>query len=520
MIQGDDNSGSPSGLATALARGTGMNVAGFAARVVLVSLHSLLAARLFGARSYGVYTVGMAAVGLLSFIGQVGFGRTITRFVALYYGKDEPESIVRTLKLVLQISMPASVAVGLVLGVGAEPMARLFGEPVLVSSFRVLALAVPALTLATLLAAFTQGFQRMRHKVIALDMVGPGVEVVGLVVLALLGAGQLGLPIAYTLSLVLSGALLIYYARVDIGRLAAKLPASASVSREPTSRAMLGFASSVWAVNILMNVRRRASVLMLGVMGTSASVGVFGVLQRLVVLGTTFLISFNSMFGPMVANLVERQRYGELSRLYKVSTRWMLIVSLPFVVTLGFFGREILQLYGPEFVRGSSALWYLAGALFFQVATGSCGVILMMSGRPQYSAMNEAIMLVTVVALNVLLIPPYGLLGAAWAVAAGTVMVNTLRVIEVWWHLRMHPYSMPVLRAVAASAAMSAVLWAWRAHVLGDSMVVPVLGLGVIVGMLVYGVVLIVLGLDQEELEMLRAVRGRLRRIRAASDQV
>ena len=65
---------------------------------------------------------------------------------------------------------------------------------------------------------------------------------------------------------------------------------------------------------------------------------------------------------------------------------------------------------------------------------------------------------------------------------------------------------------------MAAILWAWRAHVLGDSMVVPVLGLGVLLGLLVYGVVLIVLGLDQEELEMLRAVRRRLLRTRAASD--
>jgi O-antigen/teichoic acid export membrane protein len=151
--------------------------------------------------------------------------------------------------------------------------------------------------------------------------------------------------------------------------------------------------------------------------------------------------------------------------------------------------------------------------MIFHVATGSCGTILMMSGHPEFSAINEAIMLVTVVGLNLLLIPRYGLLGAVWAVAAGLVAVNTLRVIQVWWYLRIHPYSLGLLKVATAGVTMCAILWGWRVYGLHESTTWYLLLLGAGLALLVYGIVLIVLGLEKEEVEALQALRQRLRRI-------
>lgn len=506
-------------LTKALARGTGINLAGYAVRVILVFLHSFFGARLYGAEAYGVYTVGIAAASLLSLVGQIGLGRTITRFVALYRARDEPEHVVSTLKLALGISMPVSIGLGLVLCIWALPMARIFGAPALVSSFRILGLAVPALALATLLAAFTQGFKRMRHKVIALDIANPGAEVLGLLILAWLGARQTGLSIAYTLSVMLSVALLINYARLYVRRLARASANSLGVSPTRLLRPVLGFAMPVLAVNTLMSVTQRASILMLGVMGTTAEVGVFSILQRLVGLGTSFLTSTNLMFGPMVADLVERQRFEEMSRLYKLSTRWVLVVSLPFFFITGFYGAEILQVFGPEFVGGADALRYVIAAGIFNMATGSCGVMLMMSGHPQYSAINEAITLAIVVCTNLLFIPHYGLLGAVWAVAAGTVMVNALRVIQVWWHLRIHPYSWTLSKVAVATVAMIASLWVWKTYALQGSTAWPLQVLGIGVALLVYTVVLVLSGLEDAEMEMLRTLQRRLARAWVSSAQ-
>ena len=512
----DDGSENINALTRALARGVATNLIGFAIRSILVFVHSFLAVRLYGAEFYGVYAIGIAVVSLLSFIGQLGLARTVTRFVALHQARNEPKHIVGTLQLVLRISMPVSIGIALALAIGAEPLANLFGEPVLVSScFRVLALAVPALTLATILSAFTEGFKQMRYRVIALDIVRPGVELLGLVMLFCLGARHLGLPVAYTLSVVLSGGLLICYAKLHLRRLVEAVATPASVSPVTPLKPLLGFAVPVLAVDVLMIATQRAGVLMLGMLGTSAMVGVLSILRQMVGIGMIFVMAMNFMFGPMVAELVEGRRFDELSYLYKVSTRWMLAATMPFFLVLGFFGAEILQIFGREFVGGSGVLWYLIAAAIFTVSVGVCGVILMMSGRPQYSVANEAIVLTTVVGLSLLFIPRYGLRGAVWASVAGAVLVNTLRVFQVWWHLRVHPYSWSLLKVAVAGVTMTAVLWIWKAYALQGRGVWYLLMLGSGIALLAYGVVLVTLGLDGTEMAMLRSLQSRAGRLRA-----
>jgi O-antigen/teichoic acid export membrane protein len=506
----DDSLGNSQALTRTLARGAGVNLTGFAARLALVSLHTVLGARLYGAEAYGVYAIGVAAVIMLSLVGQLGLGRTVTRFVALHQARNEPRHIVWTLRTTLRVALPISVAVGLILSVGAEPMASLFGEPGLVSPFRILGLVIPVVTLGALLAAFTQGFQRMRYKVIALDVVSPGVELLGLVFFAWLGLRNLGLPIAYVGSAVVSSVLLIYFTKRDLHRVMKEFPKSVSAFPGISVKPVLGFAMPLWAVDILTSVTRRASVLMLGMMSTSSMVGIFSVLQRVVALGTSFLLSLNTMFGPMVANLVERREFNELERLYKIATRWSLVAGLPFCLIAGFFRAEILELFGPEFVAGSDALWFLIGAMVANLLAGSCGVVLIMSGYPHYSSLNEAVMLITVVGLNLAFIPHYGLLGAAGALAIGTVIVNTLRVVQVWWHFRIHPFSWALSKVIMAGVVMGSTLAVWRVYALRWNIewYGSILGSGI--ALLAFGFVLFALGLEDSETEALQILKKRL----------
>ena len=506
-------------LARALARGTGVNLIGFAARILFVLLHSFLAARLFGAEAYGVYSVGIASVALLCAIGQLGLDRTITRFVALYRAKGESRHVRSTLRVVLITSMPVSLALGVALSLGAEPMSALFGEPRLMLPFRLLGFAVPLLALANLLTAFTQGFQQMRPRVLALDMVGPGIEVIGLVVLSYLGAQQTGLSLAYVLSVATSGALLVHYAGHCLRRSDAASADRPTRHRTVSLKPLIVFAIPVLAVDVLMSATHRINILMLGALGTSAMVGIFSVLTRMTSLGATLLVSLNRMFSPVVAELVEQQRLAELSRLYKISTRWALLAGLPFYLLLGFLGHEILYLYGSEFVEGAAALWYLVGAGVFNVSTGSCGVILMMSGRPQYSAINQFIDLVLLIAASFLLIPRYGLLGAACASAVGGITVNSLRVVQVWWHLRIHPYSIALLKVAMAGVAMGITLWARQVvwgHGEGSLLTVGLWAAGSI---LVYAALLLFLRLEAEEKSMFRAVHTKLLSSRLSAQQ-
>lgn len=497
--------------ALSLARGTGTNLLGFASRVLLVFVHSLVGARLYGAEAYGIYSEGITVVILLSLVGQLGLGRTtLTRFVAMYRARGQARPILSTLEVVLSVAAPASIAVGLALWVWAAPIARFFGEPSAVTSFHILAFAVPLLSLATILAAFTQGFKHMVPKTLALDVVAPAAEVAFAVAVACFGLRRIGLAASYTMATAVSAAFLVFYVLARTRTLRAGLRDKADGPRAVPLRPLLAFALPVLAIDVLGSATYRVSVLLLGALGTTSMVGVFAILQRLVGLGNTFLVSLSAMFSPMVADLVERRQMGRLSRLYKASTRWALAVSLPVSLMLAVLGAEILQLFGREFQAGSTALQYLLVGQVFNVATGACAVVLTMAGYPQHSTINEAALLATVGGLSILLVPRYGLMGAVWAVASGTVLVNAMRVMQVWWRFHMQPFSASLLKVALAGGAMTVTLWLWKGLVLRGRAAWFLLALGGGSGLLAYGLVLFAAGMEDEELNMLRALRARL----------
>ena len=65
-----------------------------------------------------------------------------------------------------------------------------------------------------------------------------------------------------------------------------------------------------------------------------------------------------------------------------------------------------------------------------------------------------------VVALNWLLIPLYGLAGAALAYCVALVSINTVRTWFVWHHYGLQPFDGRIARILAVAAVAGAAAWA------------------------------------------------------------
>jgi O-antigen/teichoic acid export membrane protein len=497
-------------LTETLARGTAINLTGFIVRAILLFAHSFFGTWLYGIEMYGVYATGVAIVTLASTVGRLGFERTVTRFVAIYATRNEPEKFNSILFLTLVLTIPVSLLLGLLLSFCAEPIAAVFGDLVLTPSLKILGITVPILTLGTLLAAFTQGFKQMHYKVMVLDVCAPLIEVVGMLILAWFGSKQLGLPIAYAISIAVSSLLLVAITKRQLPNATMGWSSLQHNVLKELLTPMFSFTLPVLAMNILLNVSQQISTLLLGVFGTSAMVGVFNILLRIIATCTRFLFSMNLMISPMIADLVERKRIDELSHLYKTSVRWLLITSLPLFLFIFFFGTELLQLWGKEVAVNANALFYLILAMVVNVSTGSCGVILTMSGHPKDGAINEGLGLAITTIFCILLIPSYGVVGAALAYSVGVIVANLARLFQVWWHLRIHPYSWSLLHVLLAGGAMSVILGVVKIFWEPTSQSWGHIGVASGLAVVIYSIITLTTCLEQNETEIARKYYQRI----------
>jgi O-antigen/teichoic acid export membrane protein len=155
------------------------------------------------------------------------------------------------------------------------------------------------------------------------------------------------------------------------------------------------------------------------------------------------LSAINVIAAPMISELYWHDRHAELRRLVRLAALGVVATAFPAVILLVVFGRPILRLFGPAFVTGYAALVILCCGQLINALAGSVGFLMTMTGHQKQAAVIVAVTATLNVALNLLLIPPYGMAGAAAATAVTTAAWNLAMLAYVWTVLRINPTLVP-----------------------------------------------------------------------------
>jgi len=166
-------------------------------------------------------------------------------------------------------------------------------------------------------------------------------------------------------------------------------------------------------------------ILMLGMFQDDEQVGIYRAVTQLALLVIFGLQAVNLVIQPYFARMHERGKHEQLQRLATMSARIVLLLALPPVLVMIFAGRPLLEfLFGQDFGAGAFALGILAVGQLVNAAMGSVGVLLNMTGHERDTAKGVGVAAALNVVLNLLLIPPYGIEGAAIATAVTLIVWN------------------------------------------------------------------------------------------------
>lgn len=504
--------GSPSGVeeqaeidqqVVGFARGGSLNLVGAICNQAALLGVTMLIARRLGRVDVGVYAQAYALLSLLGTLSLTGLSAGLTRFVAVHLAERDAGAIRGTVRLGLTVSTASAATLGAALFVAMPWLVEtVFHEPRLATPLRIVALTLPTTAFTNAALAATQGYRTMKPFAL-IGLIFEPITRLGLVaLLVLVGAGLPGVMVALLGSNLAAAVLAGLALRRVMG------PPTAPASYRP--RQLLAFSTMSWLAGLASNGLLWADVLLLGMLGNSGQVGVYNVAVRLVQLATFVMVPINAAFAPRIADLYHRGRMSSLRRTYGLAGSWIIRISLPAFVLLLVFPRDLLAFFGRGFVVGASVTMILAVGRFVDAATGPCGMMLNMSGRPRLNLLNNAVGLVLNVALNLLLIPRYGIVGSAVAWAISLCVINVARVLQVWLELRMLPFEAAtargllagVLALIAAVAVQVTVDWPTQ------------LPVGVVVVAVVYLGAILLQGLTSED----RLVMGALLRRRRTLD--
>jgi len=438
-----------------LAKGGGIAFSGILIQKILGFAFSIMVARVLGAADYGLYALGISIIGITQSIASLGLNQGIVRFCAVYRVTGDTIRVKSTFLTALVISFISSVLMAAILFILSSMIAHsFFHKPELTWILRVFALALPFYVLMGLTASFAQSFRRIDYQQGILNFFYPLVNLILVVLLFALGFHLAGPVYAFLISGFLSAGLGFYLSLKLFPEIIAR---SAIVFN---FRKLLRFSMPVFLSGFLYLSLNNIDRIMLGYLTSAAEVGIYSVAARIALLLNFILMAFIHISSPIMAELHGTSKFTQLARLYHTMTRWILTLSLPLFLFVVFASKSIMQIFGSEFIAGSSALIVLASAQLFNAGTGPIGKLLEMTGKQDINLAVLLIIIIMNIGLNIWLIPLYGATGAAIATSASIIITfGVLAIISRWlvgFHIYDRLYFRPIF--IAAIAATIGIL--------------------------------------------------------------
>lgn len=187
---------------------------------------------------------------------------------------------------------------------------------------------------------------------------------------------------------------------------------------------LLASAMPLWGVAIASIIMENIDTILLGVWVDFKAVGIYTVAKKVAGMNSFFLGSVNTVSAPMFSHLYAQNRRKELQELAQKSTFRLFLIGLGSFLCVCLFGKLIISVWGSQFSSGWAILIILSVGQFVNVATGSVGYLLIMTGHEKQFKNNVMITSTITVLLYLLFIPVFGVLGAAIGQTLGVTLQN------------------------------------------------------------------------------------------------
>ena len=383
---------------------------------------NVVIARSLGASEAGLFLFGFTLITLFSALSRLGLDNTLVRYVAAEQSQNRASAVLGVYrKAILWVSVVSVLVACILLLLNDSLNQWLFNLKGFEKILWIMAFALPLVALYTLHAQALQGLKRIALAMLTLNVVVPLGVLTALLVLPITNANQVAWVYVGA-----CGCALVF------GRFCWRRSAPhAEVKPAFESRLLLSSCVPLWGVMFFSQMVQWSSQLMLGVWASTSEIALFASAQRTAMLTSFVLVAVNAIAAPRFAAMHRAGDSIGVRRTALLSVRLMMLAACPIVLFMLVFPEWLMGLFGPEFSAAAPVLMILVVGQFVNIATGSVGFLLSMTGHERQLRLNVFIGAMLGISLGLLLIPAYGILGGAIATAVAVASQNLLGVYQV-----------------------------------------------------------------------------------------
>lgn len=412
----------------------GLKIAGSA----LAFIVSLILARVLGTVGLGTYAYAITWANLLSIPATLGIDQLIVREIAIYRAQSRWELMGGLLRWSNYIVLGTSLLLTLIATTVVWVLQGSVNE--LVLAVLLAMISIPLASLRNLRLGAMRGLDKIVLGQIPDSLLAP------MIMIVLIALGYWVFPHNFgvfwvLISKILAVTITFFWGSIWLWR---SLPGAViKIKPQYAGKQWLFAALPFMFLGTIQLINSRIDIIMLGGIKGVTEVGIYTV-----IIGITQLTAFIhhaalGVLGPTIATLYSEGKFKKLEKLIQKSALAVFFLSLLLGFTIMGFGKYLLLFFGTEFVTGITAMKILIGGQIFNALTGPVGLVLNMTGHQNETAIATGISAVLNIMLNAILIPKWGINGAAIATVTSIIAINIIKVIMMQKRLGIALYSLP-----------------------------------------------------------------------------
>ena len=123
--------------------------------------------------------------------------------------------------------------------------------------------------------------------------------------------------------------------------------------------------------------------------------------------------------------------------------------------------KELYELIPGEYEGGIGVVFIICLTKFYDVILGNNNAIILNTKYYRTVLLFGLLLVFMMIGLNMLLIPPYGILGAAWATLISVMVYNTIKLLFVVKKMNLFPFTVNTLKSFGTISIVFLVFYFW-----------------------------------------------------------
>ena len=437
-----DNRNDFSGQTQTVIRGAFVNLIGNVGKFSHFGF-DLVAARLMGQQVFGYYSTTWLILHLSFIVCYFGAHRLIIDAVVRSKAERSDE-LYRVVLAYLFLSFTLSFLLVAGIYLFAGDIARALDKPPIEEYLKIVVWSAPFYCATTIFLSATRGLKIMRFWVIIRMGFEPFSDFVMIsfffFALNLLTAPFLAKVVSFFLGACLS--LYIFQKYFSQGNIFKSFPDRTIWKR------ILSFGFPVMSADFLSVVTLRLDIIPLSILAAAPQVAIFQVILNIGNIMRNLPQAIDPIMMPLVVEMKIKNDMRGLENTYATLIRVGLFLSFGFFILISLFGDLLLSVYGAGFTTGAFALIIVVFGIMINVTFSSIEPVLVMSGYAYLNLFNNLFFVTINLIIDFLLIPSYGILGAAVGSLSASLLTSALQVTEIYVVLKLRPLRWSLLLIV------------------------------------------------------------------------